>query len=356
MPSSRNDAASENLSLGEHERERTARAAEATISSSALGTDAAQGRLSVIDIVAKGRSGSTLVGLLLGQLPGFVDVGELRYVWTRRLGKGANVLCGCGTVLSECPFWEQVGQDAFGGWDALDATHVLELERAVERERFIPLLLQPKALRVYGAKLHEYTDLLARLLQGIARVAGARVVVDGSKLLSRALVLHHVEGVDLSFLHIVRDCRGVAFSWSKRVARPETLERVSYMPRIGPAAVSTRWVYHNVGAHMLALLRHPHAFMRYETFVQDPQSELSRVLRVLGQGEAVPNLGFIGEKMSLRPTHSVWGNPMRLETRAVAIRLDDQWRREMRPRDRRVVTLLAWPLLRAYGYTRGESL
>jgi hypothetical protein len=47
---------------------------------------------------------------------------------------------------------------------------------------------------------------------------------------------------------------------------------------------------------------------------------------------------------------------MRLETRAVAIRLDDQWRREMRPRDRRVVTLLAWPLLRAYGYTRGESL
>jgi hypothetical protein len=317
-----------------------------------LGAGPEHGRLSVVDIVAKGRSGSTLVGLLLGQLPGFVDVGELRYMWTRRLGKGGNVLCGCGTLLSECPFWEQVGAEAFGGWDALDAGHVLELERAVERERFLPLLLEPRASRAYEAKLHEYTDLLGRLLQGIGRASGARVVVDGSKLLSRALVLRHVKGIDLSFLHMVRDCRGVAFSWSKRVARPETIETVAYMPRFGPAAVSARWLYHNLGAHVLGLLGNRRAFMRYETFVDEPQRELSRVLNLLGQGESVSNLGFIAEEMSLNPTHSVWGNPMRLETNAVSIRLDDQWRRDMSPQDRRVVTLLAWPLLRAYGYTR----
>jgi hypothetical protein len=310
-----------------------------------------QHRLSVIDIVAKGRSGSTLVGLLLGQLPGFVDVGELRYMWTRRLGKRGNVLCGCGTLLHECPFWEQVGDEAFGGWDALDAAHVLALERAVERERLLPLLLEPRVSRTYVTKLTEYADLLGRLLRGISRVSRARVVVDGSKLLSRALVLRHVGGIDLSFLHIVRDSRGVAFSWSKRIARPETVGTVAYMPRFGPAAVSARWLYHNVGAHLLGLLGHPHAFMRYEMFVEDPRAELSRILQVLGQADSVRGLGFLGQEMSLKPTHSVWGNPMRLDTQAVAIRLDDQWRRDMRQRDRRVVTALTWPLLYAYGYT-----
>jgi hypothetical protein len=326
------------------------------VSSSPTGkADTEQDRLNVIDIVAKGRSGSTLVALLLGQLPGFVDVGELRYMWARRLGKGGNVLCGCGTLLHECPFWEQVGDEAFGGWDALDAAHVLALERAVERERLLPFLLQPRVSRAYETKLNEYADLLGKLLRGIASVSGAGVVVDGSKLLSRALVLRHVSGIDLSFLHMVRDSRGVAFSWSKRVARPETVGSVAYMPRFGPAAVSARWLYHNVGAHLLGLLGHRHAFMRYETFVEEPRAELSRVLQLLGQADSVPNLGFLGQEMSLKPTHSVWGNPMRLDTHAVAIKLDDQWRRDMRQRDRRVVTTLTWPLLYAYGYTRRHA-
>jgi hypothetical protein len=317
--------------------------------------EGARAPLSVIDIVAKGRSGSTLVGLLLGQLPGFVNVGELRYVWTQRLGKGGSVLCGCGTLLHECPFWEQVGDEAFGGWDALDAAHVLALARAVERERFLPLLLEPRVSRAYETKLNEYAALLGNLLRGIAKVSGAHVIVDGPALLSRALVLRHVRGIDLSFLHLVRDSRGVAFSWSKRVARPETVGSVVYMPRYGPAAVSASWLYHNVGAHLLGLLGQRHAFMRYETFVGDPRAELTRVLELLGQADAVPSLGFLGQEMSLKPTHSVWGNPMRLDTRGVAIKLDDQWRRDMRERDRRVVTTLTWPLLYAYGYTRRHT-
>lgn len=308
--------------------------------------------LTVLDIVAKGRSGSTLVGLLLGQLPGFVDAGELRYVWTRRLGKGGNVLCGCGTLLRECPFWEAVGREAFGGWDALDASHVLGLHRAVERERFLPLLLEPRVSRAYERKLNEYADLLGKLLRGIAKVSGANVVVDGPALLSRALVLRHVSGIDLDFLHLVRDPRGVAFSWSKRVARPETVGELVYMPRYSAASVSASWLYHNVGAHLVSLLGERHAFMRYETFVDDPRAELTRVLQLLGRADSVPSLDFLGEEMSLKPTHSVWGNPMRLDSGKLSIRLDDQWRRAMPERDRKIVTTLTWPLLYAYGYTR----
>jgi Sulfotransferase family len=315
----------------------------------------ADSRIRVVNIVGTTRSGSTLVELLLGQLPGFVDVGELRYLWFRRLVKDGNMLCGCGVLLRECPFWEQVGEAAFNGWDQLDRTEVLNLARAVERERYLPLLVQPRAWPSYERKLQEYAALLERLFQAIQAVSGARVVVDASKLLSHAFVLRHVERLDVASLHIVRDCRGVAFSWAKHVARPETVGGVSYMPRFRPSSVAIRWLYDNAGAHLLAGLGDRGAFMRYETFVEAPQKELARVLSLLGERDASEALDrLVQDEVALEPTHSVSGNPMRFRTGNVPVKLDDQWRRDMPRRDRRVVTFLAWPLLRAYGYTGRE--
>jgi hypothetical protein len=305
-------------------------------------------------MVGTTRSGSTLVEVLLGQLPGFVDVGELRYLWFRRLAKQGNMLCGCRQLLRECPFWERVGEEAFGGWDQLEASEVLALARAVERERYIPLLAQPRAWRGYERQLHAYAALLERLFQAIRLVSGARVVVDASKLLSHAFVLRHVDQLDVRFLHLVRDCRGVAFSWSKHVARPETVGGVSYMPRFRPTTMALRWTYDNLCAHLLTALGAQRAFMRYETFVRSPREELTRVLNGLGEPAAPGQLRFLADDVALEPTHSVSGNPMRFRIASLPIELDDQWRREMPLRDRRVVTLLAWPLLKAYGYT-GED-
>ena len=150
------------------------------------------------------------------------------------------MLCGCRALLRECPFWEAVGREAFGGWEQLDRDEVLRLSSEVERERFLPLLIQPRAWPAYARKLRAYTLLLDRLFRGIEVVSGAQVVLDASKLLSHAYVLRHVERLDARFLHIVRDPRGVAFSWSKQVQRPETIGSVSYMPRYGPTAVAAR--------------------------------------------------------------------------------------------------------------------
>jgi hypothetical protein len=321
----------------------------------AVPADDTDPRIRVVNIVGTTRSGSTLVELLLGQLPGFVDVGELRYLWFRRLVKDGNMLCGCGVLLRECPFWERVGEEAFNGWDQLDRTEVLGLARAVERERYLPLLIQPRAWPAYERKLEAYAALLGRLFRAIQVVSGARVVIDASKLLSHAFVLRHVDRLDVASLHIVRDCRGVAFSWGKHVARPETVDGVSYMPRFRPSAVAVRWLYDNAGAHLLTILKDRGAFMRYETFAEAPRKELARVLTLLGEGDtsqAVDRL--VQGAVALEPTHSVSGNPMRFRTGNVPVKLDDQWRRDMPRRDRRVVTILAWPLLRAYGYTGRE--
>ncbi|MCP5113102.1 MAG: sulfotransferase, partial [bacterium] len=52
------------------------------------------------------RSGSTLLGDLLGAVSGFCHVGELHHVWRR--GLELNWLCGCGERFRSCPFWREV--------------------------------------------------------------------------------------------------------------------------------------------------------------------------------------------------------------------------------------------------------
>src|SRR5207245_4821641 len=80
-----------------------------------------------------GRSGSTLVDRILGQVPGLFSGGEIRDLWARGLIE--NRQCGCGTPFRSCSFWTEVGRRAFGGWDRIDPPGVLLLARSVDRHR-----------------------------------------------------------------------------------------------------------------------------------------------------------------------------------------------------------------------------
>ena len=70
--------------------------------------------------------------------------------------------------------------------------------------------------------------------------------------------------------------------------------------------------------------------------------------RRLGTERRTTFLGHI-----LGQVHSIAGNPDRLRAGPVEVRLDDGWKREMMPVDRRLVTALTWPLLSRYGYLGG---
>ena len=90
-----------------------------------------------------GRSGSTLIERLIGQLPGVCPVGELVHLWERGITEGER--CGCGQPFQQCPFWQQVGKVAFGGWDEVEVSRVTALRAQVDRNRFIPALAGPGA-------------------------------------------------------------------------------------------------------------------------------------------------------------------------------------------------------------------
>ena len=192
----------------------------------------------VLFIGGLGRSGSTLVDRILGQTPGVCSVGELVFLWER--GLLADERCGCGEAFSACPFWTEVGMRSFGGWDRIDPAVMLQRQRAVDRNRFIPLMRLPRASPTYRRRLRSYSEALRRVYASVAAISGAALVVDSSKHASTATLLAHVPGIAPRVAHLVRDPRGVAWSWAKRVDRPDA-DVPSQMARVGTVRIAARW-------------------------------------------------------------------------------------------------------------------
>jgi len=306
----------------------------------------------VLYIGGAGRSGSTVLATMLGGFEGFVPVGEVRYLWDRGLVQ--NHLCGCRRPFRECPFWTDVITDAFGGMAAVDAMDMTARAAAVDRARFVPALARPGLRRQgFSRALTAYGDIVSRLYQSIVAVSGARVVVDSSKDPSYAFVLEALPSIDLSVVHLVRDSRAVAYSWTRARVRPEIHWTVEYMQRRRPFRSARRWAVNNALFDVLGRGHPRFVRLRYEDFVAGPTESLAALAALpalargldTGHSAAVPRVGdaFV---------HSVSGNPSRFDGRPVRLTIDDEWQRSLPARDRRVVTLATAPLLARYGYLR----
>jgi Sulfotransferase family len=312
----------------------------------------------VLFIGGSGRTGSTLVERLLGALPGVCNVGETALMWERGLVRGER--CGCGVALPECPFWTEVGWVAFGGWGSFDVKEFLALKQSVDRNRFIPRLLADgdSAHRFTGGATRrnaaEYAAVYARLYRAVQQVSGCSVTVDASKHASLAFCLRTEPGIDLRVLHLVRDPRAVAYSWTRRVRRPEAEGAADasprYIPTLSPARSAMRWNTQNLGFHLLAARGTPVRLVRYEDFVAAPVAGM-RELAEFASLEA--DLSFMTDTgADLGLTHSAGGNPMRFSAGRIEFRRDDAWRSRLRPDARVQVAVLTFPLLARYGYLR----
>ncbi|MEV5411471.1 sulfotransferase [Thermopolyspora sp. NPDC052614] len=309
----------------------------------------------VIYVGGLGRSGTTLLERLLGELPGVVPLGEVVHLWAR--GVGRDEPCGCGAPFGRCPFWRMVGELAYGGWSPPLARRVLALRRRVDRTRRIPALA---CRRPYGAgdfgggdfgdagggELGEYVATHRRLYRAAAEITGAEVIVDSSKHASLAFCLRICGPEALSVVHLVRDARAVAHSWRRWVRRPED---GTPMTRWHPAAAAVHWLTQNLAFHLLARRGVTVVRVRYEDLVSAPHPTLARLTRRLRLPDPDPALLDNG-KIMLTVGHTVSGNPMRFAVGALPLRLDDSWRTGLARRHRWLVTALTWPLLLRYGY------
>ncbi len=300
----------------------------------------------VLYVAGTGRSGSTLLEEMLARSPGFVAVGEMRYLWLR--GFVENHLCSCGEPFLSCPFWTAVVAAAYPG--GIDPEAVLARQRRIDRIRNIPRM-RFDALRgsAYRDDLERHGADLAALYRAIRDVSGAEVVIDSSKDAPYAFLLDTVEGIDVYVAHLVRDSRAVAHSWQRQRVRPEIHWQVQYMRRYSPFVSSQLWSRTNGLYELMGLGRSGYLRLHYEDMARDPEAAMRRLRDRFAP--LSPAFAALTAAAAAEPAvHSVSGNPIRFDRGDRRIAVDLEWTRAMPAGDRRTVSALTLPLLARYGY------
>jgi Sulfotransferase family len=301
----------------------------------------------VLYIGGTGRSGSTILGQILGQLDGFFAVGELSLIWQR--GLDSRRKCGCGLPVPQCPVWAPILARAFGQPLTVDPGHIAKLKSS--RGSPLSLLL---ARHMNRAGDVEYERALETLYMAVQQETGTRVIVDSSKTPVHAKRLDSFRDVDVYFVHLVRDPRATAYSWLRKKTLPDFGDD-RLMLRQSPFQTARRWMKWQLVAELLWRRQEDrYLLLRYEDFAREPRAVVERILKFVGVS-ASP-LPFVRKSaVELGITHSVSGNPGRFATGTVELRDDREWEENMSQGQRLLVTALTWPLLWKYGYSIREQ-
>ncbi len=302
-------------------------------------------RLKILYIAGLGRSGSTILGAILGQIDGFFFVGELRAIGEP--GRLSQRLCGCRARLSECGFWKRV-LHATDGEDGDAGLSVMRRARQLTRTFHLPLMFLPGGTRWLATRLGRDRDHLAALYGTIRRHAGCRIIIDSSKMPIYGALLGQVPGLEVYTILLVRDSRAVAYSWSKKepvVDGPPGQLRKRY----GPAGSAIRWALWNLAGEALARSTPGRSMLlRYEDLIDAPHEAVDRILTFLDENTSASPVRQ--RTLELRPHHTVGGSRVRFHVGPVELRLDNEWAERMARAHRRLVTILTWAVLKRYGY------
>jgi hypothetical protein len=304
--------------------------------------------------------------MLLGAQRGVCTVGELK---ATSLGDPDRYRCSCGTLIRQCEFWKRVSTAmAARGIAAFDISHARTSIHEIDSE-FARRLLQPlqrgvlmEATRdlalglVPGWRTHlrETQRRNSALVEAVSEVAGARMVIDSSKIALRLKYLLRIAALEIKVIRLIRDGRAVSLTytdeWRFADAADPALrgggtgeKRTPAQPNLALAA--REWRRSNESADCLTarLPRSQWMEVRYEVLCSEPRATLERLGAFLGLEPDDLTLDFRGRE------HHVIGNGMRFD-RSSDICLDERWKSHLTAEDLQVFERLAGELNRRYGY------
>ena len=335
----------------------------------------------VLKITGLGRSGSTILDVVLGNHPQIESVGEaanlIRTGWVggeslRGIGRKRlrRPLCTCGKRLDvpevedapeeACPFWSRVRRewvervdprDDIEGYPRLQID--FELKRRWSRYGLDPLPRLLYERRGLSARFSSYARLTRAFYESVRAASGKRVIADSGKSPVRTFALSMVPGIDLYAVHLVRDGRGVIASL-KKTLKKDVQAGIMWDHEGRPMwKTAVRWTVLNLVSEWVCARLGPGRAMRlrYEDFVADPEAALGRIGSLVGLDLAdVADAASSGEP--LRVGHNIGGNRTK-KSGYVTLRPDArEWEGTLSPSEQRLAwALLGW-LMRRYGYGR----
>jgi Sulfotransferase family len=331
----------------------------------------------VLEITGLGRSGSTILDIVLGNHPDIESVGEVGNLtlngWISRESlrgidqKKLRVpICTCGKRLDvlyvdtpdeACPFWSSVRDEWVERTDPASIERYPKLRGNFERQRPAHLVQQYLRLlyerRRRSASFRSYAGLTRAFFESIRAVSGKPIIVDSSKSAARAFALGMIPGIDLYVVHLVRDGRGVIASLRKTFEK-DIQAGIMWDHKGRPMWKSVaRWIVRNLATEWVCAQLGPKRTMRlrYEDFVADPKSALQRIGSLLELDlTEVAEAAASGKPM--QAGHNVGGNRTK-KSGIITLRADTQeWRTALSPTEQRLSWATMGWLMRRYGYKR----
>jgi hypothetical protein len=179
--------------------------------------------------------------------------------------------------------------------------------------------------------------------------------VDSSKAPSSLCTLARAPELELNVIHLLRDSRAVAHSWSRRELVFDTGRRMEFMRQLGTVRSALEWNWFNGWCTALKSLgrdRMRYVSLKYEDYVREPRSSLQRVTAALGLEVPDSDFDFIGADgcAELSQNHAINGNLSRFAIGKIGLKPDDEWRSAMTSTRARLIKVLTLPLMLAYGY------
>ena len=256
----------------------------------------------IVCLMGTGRSGTTILEILLANNPGFFGIGEAVHIF--KDGFMRNVQCSCGAAARDCLVWSEVKRRS--GWnDEGNERHDALFRQYGWHSRF-PLLalgLDSRTAR------EEFREINRGLFNAVQSCRNASVVVDSSKYAGRALSLARLFPGRVRVICVTRSPVGLIKAFRKNDAGEQLpkspLETLVYYVYVLACLRIAAWL---LGKRVL--------HVRYDELAREPVAVLDRVGRFLGR-----DLGASMKKVSrqecLEIGHIVTGNRIRLEGRIV---------------------------------------
>jgi hypothetical protein len=296
-------------------------------------------KIKVIYVMGEGRSGSTILDLLLSNHKRIVGAGEL---WSFYTGTDTTTgLCTCGLPFKDCNFWQLVRQRYLNEIGGSSIEPIRNQRRYYDRLMWV----FPRLLGVHERGFNDYCKSLFSIYKVLAEVSQKEVIVDSTKHIGRAVNLLKCPGIDVFLIHLVRDGRGVIWS------RLRDKERDPSLNRKGPLLSTLVWMTKNVLASLVGYFARDRIIkLRYEDLISAPVKELSRIGKLCGL-DMDGVLHNLSEKNIHRMGHQIGGNnKARSGDEKLNLRLDEEWKMRLSIRNRFMFGLISGWLARYYGY------
>ena len=284
-------------------------------------------------VVSSGHSGSTLLDLIIGSIPGGFSTGEFNYFpWQisrqEELGGKSTpqMLCSCGEPFRTCEVWSSVIEEIseLKKLDIYEKPYNFRLNILQNKKfhgktfsydrlaRAIYMLgLRYRALGLASAVINKgYVEAAKNnwlIWDAVLKQLNRKFIVDSSKSELRLKLLFEARPENVRAIILLRDIRGVAYSAQKR--------------GYDPLQAAEGWVkqYNRIWQVIKSIPGLQFMCVRYEDIVGDPVAARSSIAKFLGHKceESAFNI-------DTNLCHMVAGNKMRYKG-AISIRADDSW-------------------------------